>query len=439
MHVLIIFFFSSFGLIIGPMLIGIVSSGVWAFTVLAISILGMLRAMSKRFSYLSFEVMVFLISSIYITAAIADYALFDNTKQFSVDYLIWIGMIGSLFLIAYALTILKVTIPPPHLERNARNRIDHKAVFYVSILISSLAFIYYVRSAGEMAAAAYLSRAEIYQNKSLALDLIKLTLPISLLISWIARHKSGTSIFSFANILITGMTLYFIGFEVLVFGDRRISLSLILALIILFFHDRKINFVWLFAMIPLAIGTVLFGYFRNQEAGNFDAIVSFLSAARLLNPTNTEFGAFHIVGRTLFEQSTSELMDLTLFAAPATLIPHRIYPDRPQAPSIEFVQNYFVEIYNSGGGLAYNLLIEFFQNFWYFGIIILGSSLAYFIVALSRMRASAHYLYFIIMWNTLFCMRFDVVSLLRSIIISCVIFFIVLYISRILIKPSTNC
>ena len=438
MHILIIFFFSSFGLFIGPLLIGVESSGVWAFTVLAVSILGMLRAMSKRYSYLSFEIMVFIISSVYITAAITDYALFGNTKQFSVDYLVWIGMIGSLFLIAYTLTILNATIPPLHAERNVRNRADHKAIFYIAMLFSALGFIYYVRSAGELAAAAYLSRSEIYQNKSLALDLIKLILPISLLISWIARRKSGILVSNFLNILTIGMTLYFIGFEVLIFGDRRISLSLILALVILFFHDRKINFVWLLPLVPLAMGAVLFGYFRNQGAVNFDSILSFLSAARLLNPTNTEFGAFHIVGRTLFEQPTSELMDLTLFAAPAMLIPRHIYPDRPEAPSIEFVRNHFTEIYNSGGGLAYNLLIEFFQNFWYFGPLILGASLAYFLVAFSRMRESAHYLYFIIMWNTLFCMRFDVVSLLRSIVISSVIFFIIFYISRILIKSSAD-
>jgi len=408
-----------------------------AFGLVVMSLAGLLRSLARRFNYISFEILTFIVSSIYIFAALTDYAIFDNTKDFSTDYLIWMGILGALFLISYVATITTVRIRSPNLEGKPREKSGHRAIFYVAILISALAFVFYLRSAGELLAAAYLSRADIYLNKSLGLDLLKFVLPISLLIAWIARRKSGISPFHFLNIILAGMTIYFIGFDVLAFGDRRVSLSLILTLAVLFYKEKKLNFFWLVAMVPLAMGTVLFGYIRNRAFEKYDAIFDFLSVARLFNPINTEFGPFHIVGRTLFEKPTYELLNFSLLAAPAALIPKRIYPDRPIAPSVDFVRENFADIYNAGGGLAYNMILEFFQNFWYFGPLILGTVLAYSFVILSRQREVSQYLYFLVMWNIIFFVRSDFVSLLRGAIISILVFIVVQIISKFLSETAT--
>lgn len=141
---------------------------------------------------------------------------------------------------------------------------------------------------------------------------------------------------------------------------------------------------------------------------------------RVLNPVNTEFGAFHIVGSTLFEVPFSLFVSISVFQVPFALIPGALFPGRPTAPSVAFVSDYFPEIYASGGGLAYNLVFEFYQNFWYFGPIILGLVLAR-AVTLIKTKPNS-YVAYLIMWNIFFVMRMDLVSFARNVLISLVIF-----------------
>lgn len=397
----------------------------------ALGVLCVLQAMVQRFGGISIETLFFLISFVYVYAAFFDYTIFQNTKGFDIDYIVWITLLGLSTLLAFSMgVLLRRNDPASQIADDDPPREDH-------VLLPCLVFTYLALGAYFFFARSYfnvgvvLSRGELYQSVPLVLELVKLALPILIIVGFIAMTKRPAK----TSIIIKAMFVFalvlFVFVETIVFGDRRISISLIFCLLILRNTVKRISSAWLLLLPPAALGSVIGGYFRNQSSDIYAKIIENISAIRALNPINTEFGAFHVVARTFFREPFSAQMSMSVFEVPLALVPGFLLPNRPTAPSVSFVQEYFPEIYAIGGGLAYNIVIEFYQNFWYFGPLILGVCLSFVVARLTANPRS--YLTYLFLWNLFFVMRMDMVTLSRNTLIAFAVFGIVKLTSTLLV------
>lgn len=390
--------------------------------------------LAKKFDAFSMETLLFFVSLIYIYAAFIDFTIFENSKEFDIDYVMWITVVGMTMIFSFVTGVYFFKTPKE--KPDMINPIIADKMLYSCMAFNVLALAAYLNFAwGYLGMIGFISRGELYLSVPLSLELVKLALPILLLIGFVSMvirvRRTSLTIKLFFGLT----TLFFVAIEILVFGDRRISLSLILCLIVLRNLVKPIPGFLLLAMPAIAAAFVLMGYFRNQSFGDFNLIWENITATRALNPVNTEFGAFHIVGRTLFEEPFAQSFSFTVFQVPFALIPSALFPGRPSAPSVAFVRDHFADIYASGGGLAYNLVVEFYQNFWYFGPIFLGLILAR-AVTLIKVKTKSYFTY-LILWNIFFAMRMDLVSLIRNVLMGLVILGMVRLIAALIFRVKS--
>lgn len=374
----------------------------------------------RNYGVISIQSIFFLISFIYISAAIVDYSVFDNVNGYDVNYVVWVTLVGLAALFSFTLGVLFRGSSEVANQQASRAYLSDR-VLLSSVLLLPFVFGGYLSfSLSYLGTFGVITRAELYRSVPLAFELIKLSLPVVIIIASVAmalREKKT----SLAVKLFVGLAaITYVSVEMVLYGDRRISLSMILCLVILRNSIKRISGLWVMAAPFAAVALVLLGYFRNQAADKFAIIAEDLSAWRILNPANTEFGAFHVVGSTLFQQPFLQVASFSVFEVPFALVPRVLLPDRPTAPSVEFLQSYFPDIYAVGGGLAYNLVFEFYQNFWYLGPFVLGLLLARIVVYLSLHPKS--YVAYIVVWNLFFAMRMDLVSLCRGVLFSVAVY-----------------
>ena len=269
-------------------------------------------------------------------------------------------------------------------------------------------------------------RSEIYLTKPLYYDLGKVFVFASLAFlfwySFILKNwsKYPTYIIIFCAIIISSI-------DILILGDRRNSVMLVIALFYIASRRVKISIFHIFLLSMSAMFLWMFSYFRNVPIYQWTMIYSNLDLAKVANPANSEFGAFSIVWRDLYPD-LSDLLKPTYLWSPSQIIPSFLYGGRSEAPSVAYVNAYYPEIAVRGGGLAYNAIFESMQNFWYFGPPLVGLVLGRIFSNIDRYKMPESALFGIWLILTFsFMMRLDLTTLLRSGILSAILIYILLF------------
>jgi hypothetical protein len=267
-----------------------------------------------------------------------------------------------------------------------------------------------------------LSRAEIFYEQSTLVGVAKAFTMSVLLYSfwalktgWNVNSALGTTfdkrllLLSFAIFLVT---------EILVFGDRRIGMSLCVAVGFLFFNKGRL-LIKTAVMSALAYGLLLFSVFRNRPIEEWANTWESVESSTSFSPANTEFGGFPEIAEVMLSDGSAFNWRLTYLEALPAQIPKAIFPERPIGPAQWFIDTYYADIADIGGGKAFNAVIESVMNFGILGPFITGSLVGILIVRIafwnSRFRLLAMA---IASANLVFSMRADFNSFLRLVLVT---------------------
>lgn len=377
-----------------------------------------LLEIKNRFSMVSLEVLIFASSSVYIFSALVDYIFFNNSKQFDDSYIIFIVGLGFLFLFSFKKGLKSIKLSSSSYDwRPLRFKFS---VAMLSLLVLILgAYLYKViimYSQGIFSA----GRAFLYENKGTLIDVLKLAFVVIVVYCYVGTRARSSFRKSFPTVVLWGSLCIFLLCEILLFGDRRVVLIIVFIFIVISKNGGSIRWYEVLFFITLILLFLFFGIIRSVDAAQLSDTLLNFDYTRFLNPTNLEFGAFHVVGSTLFETQGFFYIDPTFAQIIGAMIPSIIYPDRPLAPPVSFVETYFPHIYQAGGGLAYNFLVESFNNLWLLGPVVSGYSLGVFLAFLRHLSHKAivfSVFYFLISSQFVFIMRLDSVSIVKTMLI----------------------
>jgi hypothetical protein len=203
--------------------------------------------------------------------------------------------------------------------------------------------------------------------------------------------------------------------DLIILGDRRFFATFALAALCIVRPDRIPIVAWI-ALPLFLIGFSLQPLIRNSPIDEWSSRLTERNIVNSFIPANFEFGAFGRIAEDL-------LSDLPISKFPTyadaflTLIPQVLYPERPEPIGVWFVRLYHPEVWEIGGGLGFNLVIEALLNLGWAGPLILGCLLGLgFRMALNA--AGRHRLFHgLLVFALVFAMRFDMATLIKSVVI----------------------
>lgn len=280
-----------------------------------------------------------------------------------------------------------------------------------------------------------ITRADIYKSKPVFFDLYKIFMySFSIFYGWyifcIKDYKGKFLLIWFLPFIIL------VSVDILVLGDRRLAVLLILIYTFMLNTKTKISPLYLIFGSFFAVFLWIYSYLRNTSIDQWSNIVNDLDYNVVFSPDKSEFGAFSIIWNDYFSKYSSVQMHPTYLETFVQLIPSFIYSDRPVPPSVSFVKEFYPDIYSVGGGLAFNAILESMMNFNIFGPIILALILVFFSKFYTKNQLGI-LLGAIYIFCFSFTMRNDMISNLRTfLIVGMVIGFCVLIFCK--FKTSRN-
>lgn len=292
-------------------------------------------------------------------------------------------------------------------------------LFFLSVISYIIYFlIFYGFSIGAM------SRGTLYGNSSFFLTLLKILIPFLAITSiWLQKNYQENK--RRRGYFIILFIVLFVLFDMLFKGDRRVSVSMLLAIGSIYYYQKNIpkKYVILGIFGPFIL--YFLGAIRNRPLSMWsDNIASYL--AREFSPSKTEFGPFSMIANYLLREDLFMTMP-TMFTSFLSALPGFIFSDRPLASSVWFVKTYFTDYYNSGGGLAFNIIVDAVLNFGYFAPFILA--LFYFLfLSIGKQKGKIGILINALLIYTLtFTARFDFTSIYQTVIYGWGILFLIFY------------
>lgn len=280
------------------------------------------------------------------------------------------------------------------------------------------------------------SRAEIYSNKPLFFDLLRLSIYFfSVFYFWymfFVKKISKNLLFFFSPYF------YFILMDIFYFGDRKNAIITLLIYLYMYKFKNKIKIVYFILGLIFIFIMYIYSYLRSGSIYDWMNIINKLDYKFMLSPDNSEFGAFSIIWNEYLLKYTSVKMHLTYLEAFIQIIPTFFYSDRPISPAINFVKEFHPEIYSIGGGMAFNLILESMMNFWFFGPIVIAYIMVFFYKFYKKTPVGILF-GSVFIFSFSFSMRNDMVSIIRIYILcSLVLFFSILVFCRaVFVKKST--
>lgn len=364
----------------------------------------------ELFSYRS---LIFFTAAPYFMAGIIDYLFFDNSKGFDPKYLADIVFYSSIFFISFYFSTYFLKNIKLNIEVYSKESSLHVVVFYLFLILIYCSMVqYYVGyNIGSV------SRAEIYANKSLLLDIYKTSLYIiSVLVFWnifILNKDVKKYLYIFFLLLFV-----FLLTEVLVLGDRKQSLVILMSILSIFSIKGYLKFKHYLVFFSIIILFFIYGAVRNRPIDRWGELLLNTDAFIFLNPANMEFGAFTIIWHDIYNRYNGQAyFDLTYMYVIDQLIPSFINSNREIAPSVKFVKDFYPDIYEQGGGMAFNSILESILNFGFLGPVILGLGVG-FISKFCNYKTNLGVLFVIFfVYNSSFFFRVDMVSIVRGSII----------------------
>jgi len=276
-----------------------------------------------------------------------------------------------------------------------------------------------------------LTRAEITSAISAPFAVLRLGLIVGLLLlvaKFRSVHSAGTAqVFSNATsdskamreplyVLAGSILVAAFGFmEVIVLGERRLFLTFALASLSIA-APRRIPLLIVVATPLLVIAFLVQVLIRDAPVEDWPSRLTGQNIQIVLDPVNTDFGAFGRIAVDILSGGPTGPFP-SYSDAILTLVPRVLYPDRPEPIGVWFVRRYHPKEWVSGGGLAFNLVIEAVLNLGWSGPMILGMLLgllfSVFIDSSVRNRLNQGLLVFALV----FAMRFDMATLLKTAVI----------------------
>lgn len=221
------------------------------------------------------------------------------------------------------------------------------------------------------------TRADIYKSKSTFFDVYKLFVySFSVFYIWFViciEEKKGKFLFFWLLPLIL-----FSATDILILGDRKLAILLFIICAYTINVKRRINPVYIGYGFIFALLMWLYGYLRNTSVSQWGNILSELDYGTAFSPDKSEFGAFSIIWNDYFSKYSSVQMHPTYLETFAQIVPTFIFPNRPISPSVNFVKEFYPDIYSSGGGLAFNAILESMMNFNILGPVVFAFLLVFF-------------------------------------------------------------
>ncbi|MFK4206324.1 hypothetical protein, partial [Acinetobacter junii] len=221
------------------------------------------------------------------------------------------------------------------------------------------------------------SRADIYKSKSTLFDVYKLFIySFSVFYIWfivcIEQKKGKGLVFWLLPLLLFSAT------DVLILGDRKLVIVLLLICAFAINVQKRISPIYIGYGFVFGLLMWVYGYLRNTSFSEWGAILGGLDYGAAFSPDKSEFGAFSIIWNDYFSRYSSVQMRPTYLETFAQIVPTFIFPSRPISPSVNFVKEFYPDIYSSGGGLAFNSILESMMNFNIFGPIAFAFILVFF-------------------------------------------------------------
>lgn len=357
------------------------------------------------------------VSSLYVFSPLADSVLLGNALQFDIPRMKLLAELGCGFVFAAALGMALVSAegrarPLPPQESRERMLLCVVAIAVPLTLVEALMVQQsYGLSIGE------LTRAELYLHENVLLTLLRNVLVVVLMVALaILRTCRGseTADARRARMMLFGCITLFCLIDLLILGDRRASLVLILGAAALFSpknlsYGRAAVFA-LFATLLLVLGLV-----RNTPVGEWLDVLTSPDALAHLSPAAQEFGSLAIVGGSI-EDLWSFPADFPTYAdAFAQLLPQAISGTRPAAPSEWFVWTYYPAVARLGASFAFNGVVEAIGNGGIIGMAGVGMLVGVLISLVSRLKfSSASVGVPIALFIFTFSMRMEFASMLRN-------------------------
>lgn len=368
---------------------------------------------------------IFVLTAVpYLIAAPVDIYFYDNEHLFQKEYISWLVISGVVLLLSFMFVCefsKSLRFKVFTVEAKVNIKIISLAYFVLYLIYLLMIATYFSLNIGS------LSRADIYASKPTLFDVSKMILySFTIAFFWyifvVEKKKFLHSKLALIPLLMLVLT------DTLILGDRKMALILILVLAFFYSVNHKIPKKAMIGFLALGFGFWILGFVRNLAVDQWGTIYSSLEFSKLVNPANVEFGAFSIIWQDYFSKGAYEFK-ATYLEMIVQIIPSFIYPDRPVPPSVDFVAKFYPAIHASGGGLAFNAILESIMNFYWFGPIIAGAGFGYLFRFYNEKNTLGVLVGGVLIYTFAFMMRNDMVSMLRNIIFCSVIilFFLVVF------------
>jgi len=264
-----------------------------------------------------------------------------------------------------------------------------------------------------------ITRAESFSSRSLGLSIVRAGL-VPIFISYFYFCYR----FSLRPYKIVWLSLLVVAvIEILVLGDRRILISILIGVAVTNkqMFQTKTGYVFLTLSIVFMIA---WGAFRNQfTLEEFSSLDRWQAVQDKINPMNQEFAYYHRVGQDIMSMNFTEVGHFSYLLSFTNLIPSTVWGGRYPGASTWYVMNFHEELYDIGGGMAFNAVAESYLNFSYLGPFFAGGILGIIMNYFVRIRMSIFYPGYAFMCSVApFYMRYDLAGLLKSLLIFVVIF-----------------
>lgn len=375
-----------------------------------------------RYNYLVSPISLFIIISFfYISAGPLDLHFFNNKDSLNSQTM------GLMLLISYSFVeflLLFWTLMGSksfnislisNLNSTLRNKSYSRLVYFtLSVLIILFVFIYifkfilmYGFTIGGM------SRGELFSDRSFILTLVKTALPVFIIAYlWLKkyyRNEKNTTL----DYLVISLIIIFSLFDILFKGDRRVVVSLVVGIIGIYYLHKPLPKKYIISGLIGAISLYFYGAVRNRPLYMWSENLAY-TLSKDFSPSSTEFGSFSLIANYLMKDEFFMLMP-TLWSSFLSAIPGFIYPDRPLSSSLWFVKNYFTDIYMSGGGLAFNIIVDAVLNFGYFAPIVLSLFYMSFFVLGKQKGEIGVLISALLIYSLTFSARFDFAAIFQMV------------------------
>jgi len=398
---------------------------------------------SYRFYFMSAISLFIFITFFYLSAGSLDLFYFNNSDNLNAERMGLLLLFGYFFI--YVLILLWSIFENKFINfkllekvNNSLANTNYSQILYRIITVFLLFMIVlYIGKFLSMYGFSIggVSRGDLYNTSNFILVLAKVMIPQFIIIYvWLrVTFKSKNTKIDY---LVIFFIFLFIFFDMFFKGDRRVTLSTLMAIGGIYYYAKALPKQYIFIGIGGIIFLSLLGAIRNRPISVWADNIEYYMA-RDFAPSDTEFGPFSMIANYLMKDDMFLTMP-TLFSSFPSVIPGFLYPERPIGSSVWFVKTYFEDYYNSGGGFAFNIIIDAALNFGYFAPIVLA--IIYFLLFfLGKQKGVIGVLLTgLLIYSLTFTARFDFLSIWQSIIHGWIFVFLVFLFALFFVKYKYN-